>query len=215
MPAAERREQILDAAVVVFSSSGYRDVGTAAVAAQAEVSEPTLYRYFDSKRDLYLAMLDRNANRLMASWRLIAEESSDAMTGLAEIGIHYYHQLSENPAPFLLRARSLLETGDPELTAHARKHFWDTFEFIQGLYERARDDGQIAADTDVRAHSWLFMAVGGLLDQFLLMGLDHLEGAEIGRMMAVVGPRPSESKTGAKRDAANDARATAPRRRTK
>jgi AcrR family transcriptional regulator len=194
MAAGDRREQLLDAAEVAFSTKSYRDVGTADVAAQARVSEPTLYRYFASKRDLYLAVLERNAAQLLETWREIASRNPDATDGLAEIGIWYFDQLQKNPAPFLLRARSLLDVGgDEKLAGHARKNFWETFEFIQGLYERARTEGQIARDTDPRAHAWLFMSVGGLLDQFLLMGLDSLDGAEIGRMMEVVSPRPPET----------------------
>jgi len=202
MAAGDRRAQLLDAAEVAFSAKSYRDVGTAEVAAQAGVSEPTLYRYFVSKRELYLAVLERNADRLLETWRQTAARSPDAMTGLGEIGIWYFDQLRKNPGPFLLRARSLLDAGgDAKLANHARKNFWETFEFIQGLYERARSEGQIASDTDPRAHAWLFMSVGGLLDQFLLMGIDNVDGAEIGRMMEVVSPRPPESAIKGGRDA--------------
>jgi AcrR family transcriptional regulator len=194
MAAGDRREQLLDAAEVAFATKSYRDVGTADVATQARVSEPTLYRYFTSKRDLYLAVLERNAARLLETWEKMAARNPGAMAALAEIGIWYFDQLQRDPAPFLLRARSLLDVGgDEELADHARKNFWETFEFIQGLYERARVGGEIARETDPRAHAWLFMSVGGLLDQFLLMGIDNLDGAEIGRMMEVVSPAPPET----------------------
>ena len=190
MPAGERSEQILDAAEVVFSGSGYRDAGTAAVAAEAGVSEPTLYRYFGSKRDLYLAMLERNAERLLTTWKRHAEESADPIAALGLIGTNYLRQLESDPSPFLLRARSLLETGDEAVARHAREYFWKTFDFIQGLYEDARTQDLIDANTDTRSQAWLFMAIGGLLDQFLLMGLEGLDPIDIGRMMAVVGPQP-------------------------
>ncbi len=198
LPASERHEQILDAAEVVFASSGYRDVGTAAVAAQAGVSEPTLYRYFDSKRDLYLALLDRNSSRLHASWQQIVDSSPDPISALMRIGIDYSDQLAENPGPFLLRARSLLETGDPLVAERSRATFWRTFEFVEKLYQAAAERRQIPADSDSRSLAWLFMAVGGLLDQFLLMGVDPPSQDELARMMAVVWPRdeapPAASK---------------------
>ena len=191
MPAGERRQQILDAAEVVFSANGYRDVGTAAVAAEAGVSEPTLYRYFDSKRDLYLAVLDRNASRQLAGWRATAEKSPDAITALVEIGTDYSERLAENASPFLLRARSLLETGDEAVAEHARKNFWATFQLIEGLYQRAIDEGKIAGDSNPRSLAWLFMAVGGLLDQFLLMDLEAPGPDELARIMSVVWPKPA------------------------
>lgn len=193
MPAEERRQQILDAAEVVFATSGYRDVGTAAVAAEAGVSEPTLYRYFESKRDLYVAMLERNASRLLTSWREIADTSADPMSALIEIGIQYSQQLETDPSPFLLRARSLLETGDPVVAELARTNFWATFDFVQRLYQQAIEAGQLAAESDSRSLSWLFMAVGGLLDQFLLMGVDPPGEQELARMMTTIWPRPESA----------------------
>ncbi len=193
MPARERREQILDAAEIVFSANSYRDVGTASVAAQAEVSEPTLYRYFESKRDLYLAMLDRSAERLLSGWREQAANNPSPLGGIADIGTGYYQQIQDDPSPFLLRARSLLETGDAKLAEHARKRFWETYEFIVSLYERARECGEIAADADVHSHAWLFMAMGGLLDQFLLLDIELLDLSQIGRMMRQVAPSPERA----------------------
>jgi|GEM_PF-688049 len=189
MEAERRREQLLDAAEVAFAARGYRDAGTADVAAAADVSEPTIYRYFESKRDLYLAMLDRNARRLLDAWREIAAASASPLAALDEIGRWYFAQLQRDPTPFRLRARSLLEiAGDERLTAHARRHFRDTFEFVLELYERARHTREIGRDADPRARAWLFMAVGGLLDQFLLIGLDGIDGAELRRMMEVIRP---------------------------
>lgn len=198
MPAVERREQILDAAEVVFAVDGYEDVGTAVVAAEAGVSEPTLYRYFDSKRELYVAMLERNSERLLASWRKTAGDSPDPMSALVEIGTRYAEQLDENPAPFLLRARALLETGDEPVAAQARKQFWSTFEFVKGLYDSALKAGQIAADSDTRSLAWGYMAVGGLLDQFLLMELEPPTQEELSRVMALVWPRTPDGEVAAR-----------------
>ncbi|MEU4232055.1 MULTISPECIES: TetR family transcriptional regulator [unclassified Nonomuraea] len=59
MPRAERREQILDAATRAFAGSGYTATGLDDVAAEAGVSRVILYRHFESKTDLYRAVLDR------------------------------------------------------------------------------------------------------------------------------------------------------------
>lgn len=61
---AERREQILDAATRAFARAGYADTGLDDVAAEAELTRAMLYRHFDSKADLYRAVLDRACTRL-------------------------------------------------------------------------------------------------------------------------------------------------------
>src|SRR5207244_7371149 len=62
LPAAERRQAFLEAALRVFSEGSYRGTTTAEIAREAGVSEPILYRHFPSKRDLYLACIEE-------SWR--------------------------------------------------------------------------------------------------------------------------------------------------
>ncbi|MEV0831524.1 TetR/AcrR family transcriptional regulator [Nonomuraea rubra] len=56
---AERREQILDAATRAFARAGYAATGLDDIAAEAALTRAMLYRHFDSKADLYRAVLDR------------------------------------------------------------------------------------------------------------------------------------------------------------
>lgn len=53
----ERRKQILDAALTVFSCKGFHATNVSDVAAQAGVSQGTIYWYFDSKEDLFTAAM--------------------------------------------------------------------------------------------------------------------------------------------------------------
>jgi len=189
LPAAERLEQILDSAAEVFAARSYRDVSTADIAAAAGVSEPTLYRYYDSKRALYLAVLDRSADALAARWREIIEASPTPLDGLRKAGRWYFLQMVENPRPLLLRARSLVETGDEEVAKHVRERFLRNFHFIKQQYDEAKASGLIGAAADTGTYTWLFMSVGALLDQALLMKLkSELDMEQIGGIMAIIDP---------------------------
>src|SRR5688572_8182923 len=64
MRRAERREQILDAATRAFARAGYTATGLDDIAIEAELTRAMLYRHFDSKADLYRAVLDRACTRL-------------------------------------------------------------------------------------------------------------------------------------------------------
>ncbi len=59
-----RREEILDAATEHFAAHGYSDAVTQALAERLGVGKGTLYRYFPSKRELFLAAADRVMRRL-------------------------------------------------------------------------------------------------------------------------------------------------------
>ncbi|WP_020574223.1 TetR/AcrR family transcriptional regulator [Actinopolymorpha alba] len=65
---AERRDQILSAATQAFGRSGFAATSLDAVATEAGVSRVILYRHFESKADLYRAVLDRANARLAAAF---------------------------------------------------------------------------------------------------------------------------------------------------
>ena len=63
----ERREQILAAATRAFARSGFAATSLDDVAAEAGITRVILYRHFDSKADMYRAVLDRACTRLAAT----------------------------------------------------------------------------------------------------------------------------------------------------
>jgi AcrR family transcriptional regulator len=74
----QRRDQLLDTGAVMFAEEPYEDVYVEDIAARAGVSRATLYHYFPSKRDLYVAIFKR------ASSRMLARVSPDPQLSLSE-----------------------------------------------------------------------------------------------------------------------------------
>ena len=62
---AEREQQILDAAVVVFSERGFQNASMDAVAERVGVTKPVLYTHFGSKDGLLLACIARARSELL------------------------------------------------------------------------------------------------------------------------------------------------------
>lgn len=190
LPASARRENILDAAIAVFARVGYREAATAAIAAELGISEPTIFRHFPTKRALYLAAIDRSAEITMGRWQEIAAQSSSALAALLEMGQWYFAELQRDSQHLRLRFRSYSEANDPEVGARVRAHVRAAYDFVSRLYESARAAGEIAPDTDVQAHTWLFVAIGALLDVTQILGLrDDLPLAAMPAIMMLVAPR--------------------------
>jgi AcrR family transcriptional regulator len=59
VPAAERREQVLDAALVLIGRDGYGAVTMEAVAREIGVTKPVIYDAFDNRGELLRALLER------------------------------------------------------------------------------------------------------------------------------------------------------------
>ncbi|WP_397475016.1 TetR/AcrR family transcriptional regulator [Pusillimonas sp.] len=70
----EKRIAVLQAAAEVFKEEGFVGASMDVIAARAEVSKPTVYRYFDTKEQLFDAILDDVANRVLVA----APDASDS-----------------------------------------------------------------------------------------------------------------------------------------
>ena len=64
MSAAERREVILEAAVIEFAARGLAGTSTEDVARRAGISQPYLFRLFPTKKALFLALVERCFQRV-------------------------------------------------------------------------------------------------------------------------------------------------------
>ncbi|MCJ0902039.1 TetR family transcriptional regulator [Rhodococcus sp. SRB_17] len=65
LPRAVREQQMLDAAVDVFSDRGFHETSMDAIAAKAEISKPMLYLYYGSKEELFAACIHREGLRFL------------------------------------------------------------------------------------------------------------------------------------------------------
>lgn len=59
VPVAERREQILEAALSEFSQKGLHGGSTVTIAKEVGISHPNLFRIFPTKHELFVAVLER------------------------------------------------------------------------------------------------------------------------------------------------------------
>jgi AcrR family transcriptional regulator len=183
LPAAERRLELIETAIRVFSEGSYRGTTTAEIARAAGVSEPILYRHFASKRDLYFAALDHVWARAQDVFETAVADAPDVLAALETMGRGHFavrdckHQLSE------LWVQALSEaTEDPELRKYLRRHLREVHDFFAGLLRRGQEEGVLHADRDVDAEAWNFLA-GSILGMVgRRVGL--LDDAELGRIRA-------------------------------
>src|SRR5262245_15927735 len=62
MSAQDRRQQIIDVALKLFSEKGFRGTTTKEIALAAGINEAIIFRHFATKSDLYAAIIDQKAN---------------------------------------------------------------------------------------------------------------------------------------------------------
>ena len=77
LPRSARRKQLLAAAQEVFVANGYHAAAMDDIAERAGVSKPVLYQHFPGKLELYLALLDTQAEALARRRRTTRSPRTD------------------------------------------------------------------------------------------------------------------------------------------
>ncbi len=126
MSGIERKAQILREATRLFSKSGYDKVTIKELAAACGITEPALYRHFESKEAIYDTVLSAIEDRL-TSHEYLAQLSNveDLEVLLDKLANHIIEYFTANEDIYRLLLFSAL-------SGHARaKH---VFELIRGSY---------------------------------------------------------------------------------
>ena len=118
-----RREEILAVALRHFAIGGFHGTSTEAIAREAGISQPYLFRLFRTKRELFLACCDRADEQLIAVFRRAAEAAPSPDERLHEMGKAYVDELLPDRHAILMQMQGYVATSDPEIRAHVRTCF--------------------------------------------------------------------------------------------
>src|SRR5262245_41690111 len=94
---SRRREEILDAAARLFARHGYSETDTQFLADQLQIGKGTLYRYFPSKQELFLAAVDRVMHKLRGQIDADIAGSDDALDRIERAVHAYLRFFADNP----------------------------------------------------------------------------------------------------------------------
>ena len=163
LPAAERRQAIVDTALRVFSEGSYRGTTTAEIAREAGVSEPILYRHFASKRELYLAAIEEAWTRLRTKWEDEMAAEPDPNAWIPIMAKSYVCLRDAKPIVSDLWMQAVVEAGDDEeVRKFLKRHMREVHGFMADVIRRVQEAGVVNQDRDPEAEAWISLA-GGLL----------------------------------------------------
>lgn len=136
--------RILSTAAMLFSQFGYNGVSTREIAASAEVNEVTIYRHFPRKRDLYLAVLSAELQRVYLRGDLLTS-LAEARSGRAALQCTFdliCKALLQQPQLLRLLGFSVLELGE-DLDALLRRHLGEMVEVLVRYLNPWVENGEI------------------------------------------------------------------------
>jgi AcrR family transcriptional regulator len=156
--AEERRESILDAAMTEFGDHGFEGASTDDIARAAGISQPYLFRLFRTKKELFIASIERCFVETRETFEAAAEGKSGE-EALHAMGEAYGELIRSNPNRLRAQMQTYAACGDPDVCAVARKGFGELVDAV----ERAS-----GVDTDTLS---AFFAKGMLINVVASMDL--------------------------------------------
>lgn len=179
MPAAERRESLLDAALRVVVRDGYGSVSVEAIARQAGVTRPVVYDAFGGLDPLLHDLLDRTRNRALTQVMTLLEEAGspeDVDTWVVNSMARLIDLVQEDPDVW--RPILGLTRNAPSVVR----------ERIESTRELVRDHLQVALDAGIE------MRGGPYVDTEILSHIVLLTAEEFGRMVLDDPPRYTKER---------------------
>lgn len=146
-------ERILDAGAELITEHGYAGFGIADVCRRAGVSAGGLYRYFESKESLVLAVQDRELDRLGVDTAAALDRArweGASVDAVVEGAVHALADQYRRHEP-MLRAFIMHSGADPEMRAHSSLAVRDGMRAQFEALLLSRADELVVADRPVAA----------------------------------------------------------------
>jgi AcrR family transcriptional regulator len=130
MTAAERRDAVLDAALVEFAESGFDGTSTEDIARRAGISQPYLFRLFGTKRELFKASVARCFRQTLEMFQRAAE-GKRGEEALRAMGQAYKAEMLTDPVRLRGQMQAYVACDDPEVADVVRDGFGDLVSYAQ------------------------------------------------------------------------------------
>ncbi len=151
---AERKRQLLAHAKQLFVTHGYQDTTTKDIAEAAGVTEPVLYRHFESKKALFLEVLEEIRAATVKRWHAETTEITDPLARLHAITDMYLGSTREHAVEFRIMHRTLIEAGDEEIAAFLRSFYLDSERLLAQIIGEGQQTGVFRHNLDPRVGAW-------------------------------------------------------------
>lgn len=160
LTAAERKDAVLDAALVEFAERGLEGTSTEDIARRAGISQPYLFRLFGTKKELFKASTARCLRETLELFQRAAE-GKRGDEALHAIGEAYQEMLATDRTRLRMQMQAYAASEDAEIRDVVRAGYGDLVAYVRRVS---------GADWPT---VWHFFATGMLLNVLASMHVDE------------------------------------------
>jgi AcrR family transcriptional regulator len=180
VPAAERREELISAAVHEFARTGLHGTAVDRIARRVGVAQPYVFSLFASKRELFIAAVERSFERVADTFRDAAEDYRagrgpvDCEDTLEAMGRAYKQLLLDDRDHLMLQHQAYAACDDEVVRARVRRCYAALLEFARELSGAEPEELD-----DFFRHGMALNVTAALGVEYLSIGCDWVQ-AELG-----------------------------------
>jgi len=168
--AEERRESVLDAALVEFAARGLEGGSTEEIAAKAGISQPYVFRLFGTKKELFKMVITRCFRQTLETFQQAAE-GKRGEAALEAMGKAYVEKLLVDRVRLRGQMQAYAACDDPEIREVVRDGYGDLVAYV----ERVSGLGPEKVSR--------FFATGMLLNVIASMGVEDMSEPWAARLL--------------------------------
>ena len=188
LSAEQRREQILSCSIDVLAKSNYQKTRVADIAELVGVSEAAIYKYFPTKKHLFLAVLEYMSNRLITRLSAVVEAETDTLEALKKAAAAFADPDVNPPDHVRIRSKAIAEVDDQEIASRLQYDHLRFALLLHGVVETGVQQGTLRSDLGVDTIMLLLDAVAMFVEtlKLLSLGSNTPEEAGLGLMNRVI-----------------------------
>ena len=184
LPAEERKKQILKCAVKVFARTNYRRTKVADIAAEAGISEAAVYKYFPTKKAIFLEVIQHMSERIITFWQEEVDKEERALIVLKNMGITYLRRMLKHPEELKVQFQAISEVDDKDILDQLHQDHENYIRFVEKVVRKGIKQGTIRKDLDVESMAFLFDGLGILINMMKLLSFERTFNEE--RLIKIV-----------------------------
>ena len=152
----DRRNKVIQTAIDEFSGLGFENANINVIAKKAGISIGLMYKYFETKEDLFILCLEETISELHAVIEAVLQ-SDDKILVRAEKLIRAIQQTSGRESRYVKLYNEITKLSDEkQVRYYADRIEGISYEAYAGFLKRAKEEGDIRSDLDERMFAFFF-----------------------------------------------------------
>jgi TetR/AcrR family transcriptional regulator len=172
LSAEQRREQILSCSIDVLATSNYQKMRVVDIAYLVGVSEAAIYKYYPTKKHLFLAVLKYMSDSLIDNLTSVIEPETDTIKALYKAAAAFADPQINPPDHVRIRSKAIAEVDDPEIAGLLQQEHLRFVLLLRDLTAKGINQGLFRKDLDIDTIVLLLDSVGMFVETLKLLSLE-------------------------------------------